>query len=359
MEPSPWGGGPRWRRRTGRAPHPEASRRSARWSPAPPRSGRRRAASPSPRSPLSPQRPRGRPGGTTKRTTAASLSRAASEPASSRPASVPSRRERSLRPSSATRTREPPSRSLAPSALPIAPGETIPTTGRFAVTGASLRRRPCILAVWTASWRWGPRAASTSSASSAITASSASFPQFEAVELRFGPDFEGVDPHVHADFVDAFYVLAGDAEFLVGDDTFRAEAGSFVAAPPGVRHGFRNAGDTELRPYSTSTHRTSASPRVSATAEAVRRAREDSNLRPADRSWRPQPRFVRPVVPGAWIRVFADLLAASCWQRGGAKEGHRESSRRFTGSKSPRRCCASRTEVGDRLVADGSGASRV
>jgi mannose-6-phosphate isomerase-like protein (cupin superfamily) len=72
-------------------------------------------------------------------------------------------------------------------------------------------------------------------------------PQFEAVELRFGADFEGVDPHVHADFVDAFLVLAGDAEFLVGDDTFRAEPGSFVAAPPGVRHGFRNAGDTELR----------------------------------------------------------------------------------------------------------------
>ena len=72
-------------------------------------------------------------------------------------------------------------------------------------------------------------------------------PQFEAVELRFAPGFEGVDPHVHADFVDAFYVLAGEAEFLVGDDTFRAEAGSFVAAPPGVRHGFRNAGDTELR----------------------------------------------------------------------------------------------------------------
>lgn len=72
-------------------------------------------------------------------------------------------------------------------------------------------------------------------------------PQFEAVELRFGPGFEGVDPHVHDDFVDAFYVLAGEVEFVVGEDTFRAEPGSFVAAPPGVRHGFRNAGDTQLR----------------------------------------------------------------------------------------------------------------
>ena len=72
-------------------------------------------------------------------------------------------------------------------------------------------------------------------------------PQFELVELRFGPDFEGVDPHVHADFVDSFYVLAGEAEFLVGDDTFQAGPGSFVAAPAGVVHGFRNAADSELR----------------------------------------------------------------------------------------------------------------
>ena len=67
------------------------------------------------------------------------------------------------------------------------------------------------------------------------------------MELRFGPDFEGVAPHTHADFVDAFYVLAGEAEFVVGDEVFRADPGSFVAAPPGVRHGFRNAGDSELR----------------------------------------------------------------------------------------------------------------
>jgi quercetin dioxygenase-like cupin family protein len=42
-------------------------------------------------------------------------------------------------------------------------------------------------------------------------------------------------------------VLAGEAEFQVGDDVFRAGPGSFVAAPPGVTHGFRNASDNELR----------------------------------------------------------------------------------------------------------------
>lgn len=72
-------------------------------------------------------------------------------------------------------------------------------------------------------------------------------PQFEVIELRFGPDFEGVDPHTHPDHADSFYVLAGEAEFRVGEDVFRAGPGSFVAAPAGVVHGFRNAGDSELR----------------------------------------------------------------------------------------------------------------
>ena len=60
-------------------------------------------------------------------------------------------------------------------------------------------------------------------------------------------DFEGVDLHSHADHVDSFYVLEGEAEFTVGNDVFRAGAGSWVAAPAGIRHGFRNAGEGELR----------------------------------------------------------------------------------------------------------------
>ncbi len=75
----------------------------------------------------------------------------------------------------------------------------------------------------------------------------AELPELEAIELRFGPDFEGVDPHTHADHVDSFYVLDGEAEFTVGGDVFRAGPGSYVAAPIGVRHGFRNATDGELR----------------------------------------------------------------------------------------------------------------
>jgi quercetin dioxygenase-like cupin family protein len=75
----------------------------------------------------------------------------------------------------------------------------------------------------------------------------AELPEFEVIDLRFGPDFEGVDPHVHTDHVDSFYVLDGEAEFSLGDDVFRAGPGTYVAAPIGVRHGFRNATDGELR----------------------------------------------------------------------------------------------------------------
>lgn len=75
----------------------------------------------------------------------------------------------------------------------------------------------------------------------------AELPELEVVELRFGLDFEGVDAHSHADHVDSFYVLEGEAEFLMGDETVRLEPGGYVAAPVGVVHGFRNVGGGELR----------------------------------------------------------------------------------------------------------------
>jgi mannose-6-phosphate isomerase-like protein (cupin superfamily) len=75
----------------------------------------------------------------------------------------------------------------------------------------------------------------------------AELPELEVVELRFGPDFEGVELHSHQDHVDSFYVLEGEAEFVLGDETVRVGPGSYVAAPVGAVHGFRNVGDGELR----------------------------------------------------------------------------------------------------------------
>ena len=69
----------------------------------------------------------------------------------------------------------------------------------------------------------------------------------EVIELRFGPEFEGVDPHAHSDHVDSFYVLEGEAEFTIGEEVVRVGPGGYAAAPIGVVHGFRNAGEGELR----------------------------------------------------------------------------------------------------------------
>ncbi|HZC29845.1 MAG TPA: cupin domain-containing protein [Gaiellaceae bacterium] len=75
----------------------------------------------------------------------------------------------------------------------------------------------------------------------------AELPELEAIELHFGPNFEGVDPHSHADHVDSFYVLEGEAEFTIGGDVFRVGPGAYVAAPIGAVHGFRPVGNGDLR----------------------------------------------------------------------------------------------------------------
>jgi mannose-6-phosphate isomerase-like protein (cupin superfamily) len=71
--------------------------------------------------------------------------------------------------------------------------------------------------------------------------------ELEVIDMRFGPEFEGVDLHTHDDHVDSFYVLEGEAEFTLGDEVVRAAPGTFVAAPAGLVHGFRSVGDVDLR----------------------------------------------------------------------------------------------------------------
>jgi quercetin dioxygenase-like cupin family protein len=63
----------------------------------------------------------------------------------------------------------------------------------------------------------------------------AQLPHLAAIELTFPPGWEGVDPHMHEDHVDAFFVLDGTVEFLFG----AGGPGTFAAAPPGAVHGFK------------------------------------------------------------------------------------------------------------------------
>jgi quercetin dioxygenase-like cupin family protein len=70
-----------------------------------------------------------------------------------------------------------------------------------------------------------------------------------ATLTRFGPRREGADLHVHRRHTDLFYVLAGVLTVRLGPagDPVAAPAGTLVRVPPLVVHGFRNAGDGELR----------------------------------------------------------------------------------------------------------------
>src|SRR5919109_1788031 len=72
-------------------------------------------------------------------------------------------------------------------------------------------------------------------------------PQLSTIDMTFQPEFEGVDPHTHPDHVDAFYVLAGQFEFRVGDEPHVARQGTFLAAPRNTVHGFRPGGADPIR----------------------------------------------------------------------------------------------------------------
>ena len=70
-------------------------------------------------------------------------------------------------------------------------------------------------------------------------------PQLSIHEIEFDTSFE-VAPHRH-DHVDAMLVLDGEIELLGEAEPRRVAAGTIVAAPPGMAHGFRNPGPGRAR----------------------------------------------------------------------------------------------------------------
>jgi quercetin dioxygenase-like cupin family protein len=77
-------------------------------------------------------------------------------------------------------------------------------------------------------------------------ARTADTPRFTFGIIDFAPGRE-LEAHVHDGEDDAFYVLEGELTFVLGDDDVAAPPGTFVLVPPGVRHGFRNDGDSPVR----------------------------------------------------------------------------------------------------------------
>jgi quercetin dioxygenase-like cupin family protein len=75
----------------------------------------------------------------------------------------------------------------------------------------------------------------------------AALPELTLSVFELSPGFEAPEPHHHDDHVDSFYVLEGDVEFLLGDETVRGGPGMFVAAPPGFVHTFRDPGPAGAR----------------------------------------------------------------------------------------------------------------
>jgi mannose-6-phosphate isomerase-like protein (cupin superfamily) len=67
---------------------------------------------------------------------------------------------------------------------------------------------------------------------------------FQIIEIAPGRVLEA---HVHDGEDDAFYILSGEMTFEFGDRVVSAPPGTFVLAPPGVEHGFRNDGAEPVR----------------------------------------------------------------------------------------------------------------
>lgn len=70
---------------------------------------------------------------------------------------------------------------------------------------------------------------------------------YSFVEYRTPGGGTGPLAHTHTDREETFYVLAGEVEFLIGEEHRPAPPGSFLMIPRGVLHTFANTGAEEAR----------------------------------------------------------------------------------------------------------------
>jgi mannose-6-phosphate isomerase-like protein (cupin superfamily) len=67
---------------------------------------------------------------------------------------------------------------------------------------------------------------------------------FGIIEIAPGRVLEA---HVHHEEDDAFYIVEGEMTFMFGEEEVTAPPGTFVLAPSGVEHAFRNDGSVPVR----------------------------------------------------------------------------------------------------------------
>ena len=68
-----------------------------------------------------------------------------------------------------------------------------------------------------------------------------------SVAEEISPPQGGPPPHIHSQEDETFYVLEGEVEFLLGEDTIVAGAGSCAYAPRGTLHTFKKVGTSPSR----------------------------------------------------------------------------------------------------------------
>lgn len=71
--------------------------------------------------------------------------------------------------------------------------------------------------------------------------------RFEITESTLPPGFGGVPQHVHQDTDHAFYVVEGELEVQIGDQSYRGGPGTCMFSPRGVDHTFSNPGQAPCR----------------------------------------------------------------------------------------------------------------
>jgi thiamine-phosphate pyrophosphorylase len=74
-----------------------------------------------------------------------------------------------------------------------------------------------------------------------------SLPQLDWLEWSLAGEGVGAAPHTHGAHTDVFYVLDGELELRLGEETVRVPAGSCVGAPALLVHGFRNPAQRDSR----------------------------------------------------------------------------------------------------------------
>ena len=70
---------------------------------------------------------------------------------------------------------------------------------------------------------------------------------FSIVEHPLEPGVLGAPPHAHRDEDETSFVIEGEIGVLIGEEEFRAGAGSYVLKPRGVPHAFWNPGPEPAR----------------------------------------------------------------------------------------------------------------